>query len=446
MTQLQLDILDDLLKRTKKAGADSADAMLMSSKSSNFECRNGKVETSTRSENITLGLRAFVGHRSSIVSTAEFGDDVINSLIDRAVATAKMAPEDPYTGIMPTVAVADHDEVDLDLYDNSELTVDASFEMAKAAETAALEVAGVTKSGGCGSNSSNGVVAVATTNGFLKSYQFSSFGIGGSMVAGDGTEMETDFDFRQMHHLADLPDPAEIGRSAGLRAAKAVGGRPIKTCKVPVVYDPRVSGGLVDHFASAINGMAVVRGTSFLKEMMGKQVFASEIQIIDDQAMKRGPGSRPFDGEGMQSRRLELVENGTLQSWLLDGATARQLGLETTASARRSPSAPPGPGSSNLYMAAGSVSPEELIADIEYGFYATGMIGEGINPITGDYSRGANGFLIEKGELTKPVKGVTIAGNLKDMFGRLIPANDLEFIHATNAPTVRIDEMMVAGE
>lgn len=440
-----LNKLEDLLGRAAKAGADSADAILIQSDTTSLECRNDKIENSIRSEKTTVGLRAFVHDQSSIVSSAEFSDEKIGILVERAVETAKMAPADPYAGILPSDAIAGYYNIDLELFDDSEMSIENSFEMAKRAEAAALAVPGVTNSGGSGCNSSRVTVALATSNGFIKAYQSSSFEIGASVVAGDGAEMETDFDARQVRHLADLPDPAEIGKSAGSRAARAVGGRPMKTCRVPVVYDPRVANSLIGHFSNAINGAAVAQGTSFLKEMMGEQIFAPGIQIIDDQTMIRGLGSRPFDAEGRPSSKLELVKDGCLLNWLLDAASARQLGLETTASAQRSPTAPPNPGSCNLYLTRGTATREKLLSDIDYGFYVTGMIGEGINGVTGDYSRGANGFLIEKGKLTKPVKGVTIAGNLRDMFRNLTPANDLEFVHPMNAPSVRINGMTIAG-
>lgn len=258
--------------------------------------------------------------------------------------------------------------------------------------------------------------------------------------------MEMDWDMAQTHHLEDLRDAADIGRTAGERAAACLGGAPIQTCEAPVVFDPRVSNTLLGHFAGAINGSSVALGMSFLKDAMGKQVFADGIQVIDDPLRSRGLGSCPFDAEGAATRYLNLVEDGVLQSWLLDAASARQLGLATTGSARRSPAGNPSPSTSNLYMDAGVASPKDLIADIKHGIFVTGLIGQGVNGVTGDYSRGANGFLISDGKMTTPVKGITIAGNLRQMFLNMVAANDLEFLHATNAPTLRVDGMTIAGE
>ncbi len=257
--------------------------------------------------------------------------------------------------------------------------------------------------------------------------------------------MERDYEFSSRRHAADLESAAEIGRRAGEKAVRRLGPRKVKSQSVPIVYDPRVSGGLVGHFASAISGSAIARGTSFLKKEMGKPVFAKGISIVDDPHMKRGLRSKPFDGEGVMNRRFHLIEDGVLTTWLLDTATARQLGLETTGHASRGTGGPPSPSTTNLYMEAGCLSVKELIADIRQGLYVTEMIGMGINGVTGDYSRGASGFWIENGEIAYPVSEITVAGNLKDMFLNMTPADDLEFRYGTNAPTIRVEGMTVAG-
>jgi PmbA protein len=286
---------------------------------------------------------------------------------------------------------------------------------------------------------------MAATNGLAETYSVSGSSFSASVLAGEGTDMERDYDYATAVYMADLPSPAEIGKNAGERAVKRLGARKMKTTQVPVIYDPRASGGLVRHLTSAINGASIARGTSFLKESMGKAVFAPGIRIIDDPLRPRGLRSKPFDGEGLATRTKPLIEDGKLVTWVLDLASARQLGLASTGNASRGTGSPPSPGVTNTYLEAGKPTPEELMADIEEGFYVTELIGMGINGITGDYSRGASGFWIEKGEITFPVSEMTIAGNLKDMFKALVPANDLEFRFGTDAPTIRIDGMTVAG-
>jgi PmbA protein len=257
--------------------------------------------------------------------------------------------------------------------------------------------------------------------------------------------MERDYDWHTAVYGSDLEDPAAVGKRAGERAVRRLKPRKTATAKVPIVFDPRVSGSLVSHLMSAINGAAIARGTSFLKDRLGKKVFGDGIEVIDDPRRRRGLRSRPFDAEGAAAEALTLIEGGTLTTWLLDTATARQLGLKSNGRASRSVGAPPFPGSTNLYMAAGTASPAELMADITKGFYVTELIGMGVNGVTGDYSRGAAGFWIENGEIAYPVSEITVAGNLKEMLLHLTPANDLEFRYGTNVPTLRVDGMMLAG-
>jgi PmbA protein len=265
-------------------------------------------------------------------------------------------------------------------------------------------------------------------------------------IAGDSTAMERDYDFSSALHASDLDAAEEIGRNAGERAVARLNPRKVPTKRVPVVFDRRVAGGLVGHLASAVNGSAVARKTSFLRDKLGESLFGPGIRIVDDPLRRRGLRSRPFDGEGVAGRRLAIVEDGVLKTWLLDCATARELDLATTGHAQRGVSSSPSPGSSNLHLEGGPRSPEQLIADISEGFYVTELIGMGVNQVTGDYSRGATGFWIEGGERTYAVSEVTIAGNLIDMFRALTPANDLEFRFGTNAPTLRVEGLTVAGQ
>jgi PmbA protein len=288
-------------------------------------------------------------------------------------------------------------------------------------------------------------MVLVTSGGFTGAYLGSRHGMSMQAIAGEGTGMEQDYDFSSAIHGADLAAPDTIGRSAGERAVRRLNPKKVSTRKVPVVFDTRIAGTLVAHLASAINGSAITRKTSFLKNRMGERLFAPGIAIIDDPLRRRGLRSHPFDAEGVAAERRALIEDGTLKTWILDCATARELGLTTTGHAQRGVSSTPSPGASNLHLAPGTKTPAELIADIEDGFYVTDLIGMGANMVTGDYSRGASGFWIEHGELTYPVSEVTIAGHLNDIFRSLTPANDLVFRYGINAPTVRIEGLTVAG-
>jgi PmbA protein len=284
------------------------------------------------------------------------------------------------------------------------------------------------------------------SNGFAQTYERGRVGLSASVIAGEGTGMERDYDYTSAVYTEDLLNPKEIGRSAGEKAVKRLNPRKMPTAQVPVVYDPRAGGSIIGHLASAINGPSVARGTTFLKDTLNQRLFPDNIQIIDDPQRHRGLGSRPFDGEGIAAERINLIDKGVLTTWLLDLRAARQLGLQTNGRAARGISSPPSPTTTNLYLEAGQQTPAELIADIKSGFYITELIGMGVNTVTGDYSRGAGGFWIENGEIAFPVSEVTIAGNLKDMFASLSAANNLEFRYGTNVPTLRIEGMTIAGQ
>lgn len=444
MPSSPLDTVHALVDLARKKGADAAEAVLFESTSLSASCRLGKVEDIERSEGRDLGLRVFVGERQAVVSSTDFLPETLEALAERVVAMAKVAPPDPYCGLAEAGLIAESFP-ELDLDDGSDISADTLSERAKEAEDAALAIQGVTNSSGAGASFGRGSVYLATSAGFAGSYQGTTHSVSASVLAGEGTGMERDYDFSSARHLSDLEGAAEIGRRAGEKTVRRLGARKVKSQAVPIIYDPRVSNSLLGHFAGAISGSAVARGTSFLQNKMGAEVFAKGITIIDDPLRKRGMRSKPFDGEGVATTRQALVEDGRLNTWLLDISTARQLGLQTTGHASRGTGAPPSPGPTNLYMEAGTLSPEELIADIDEGLYVTEMIGMGVNGVTGDYSRGASGFWIEKGKLTFPVSEITVAGNLKDMFAHLTPASDLDFRYGANAPTLRIEGMTVAG-
>lgn len=445
MTESDLDILDALIAAATGAGADAADAILVRGVSGSASVRLGALEDIERSEGSDLGLRVLIGKRQAIVSSSDQKAEALTQLVERAVSMARVAPEDPYCGIAPEDEIAAADLPDLDLLDETELSPEKLQELATTAEDAARAVPGITNSEGGSASCSHGSMALAASNGFRGSYRSSSFSVSAVVLAGDETGMERDYEYTSAHHFTDLEDAAEIGERAGTRTVARLGARKVQSAAFPVVFDPRVSNSLLGHLAGAISGRSVARGTSFLKDRMGDAVFAKGINIIDDPRRRRGLRSKPFDGEGVATGELTIIEDGQLASWVMDMAAARQLGLHTTGHASRGTSAPPSPGTTNLYMAAGDISPEQLIGEIDSGFYITELIGMGVNGITGDYSRGATGFWIEQGEIAYPVNEVTIAGNLKDMFLNLAPASDLEFRYGVNAPTLRIDGMMVAG-
>jgi PmbA protein len=436
-------LAERLVAAARRAGADAADAIAERGMSLSVEVRDGTVEASERSEGDNMGLRAFVGRRQAVVSTNDLTGN-LDALAERAVAMARVAPEDKFGGLAEPGQLAKHIP-DLDLLDPELPSVAQLETMARAAEAAALAVKGVSKSGGASASGGIGGMVLVTSSGFMGSYLGSRHGVSMQAIAGEGIGMEQDYDFSSAIHAADLAAPDQIGRSAGERAVRRLNPRKVSTKRVPVVFDPRIAGSLVGHLASAINGSAIARKTSFLKDRLGERLFAPGIAIIDDPLRRRGLRSHPFDAEGVAGERRALVADGTLTTWILDCATARELGLKTTGHARRGVSSTPSPGASNLHLEPGTSTPTELIADIADGFYVTDLIGMGANMVTGDYSRGASGFWIENGERTYPVSEVTIAGHLNDIFRALTPANDLVFRYGTNAPTVRLEGLTVAG-
>jgi PmbA protein len=439
------DRADRLVKAARAAGADAADAVALRGMSLAIELRDGKIEESERSEGDDLGLRVLVGRRQAVVSTNDIADDGAAALAARAVAMARAAPEDKFAGLADANLLA-HDFPDLELIDPDLPTVSELEAQARAAEQAALSVKGVSKSGGASASAGIGGMVLVTSHGFRGAYLGSSHGMSMTAIAGEGTGMERDYDYSSVRHAADLESPEKIGLNAADRAVARLNPRKVTTRKVPVVFDPRTAGSLVSHLASAINGASVARKTSFLRDKMGAKLFAEGIRIVDDPLRKRGLRSHPFDGEGVAGKKLALVDGGILRTWLLDCATARELGLVTTGHAHRGASSVPSPGPSNLHLEPGRLSPDALISDIADGFYITDLIGSGANMVTGDYSRGASGFWIENGKRTFPVSEVTIAGHLLEMFRTLTPANDLEFRYGTNAPTVRVEGLTVAGQ
>jgi PmbA protein len=437
-------LAERLVGAARRAGADQADALAVHAVSLSVEVRDGAVEESHRSEGDDLGLRVIVGRKQAVVSTNDLKGHGFDALAERAVAMARATPEDPFSGLADDAQLARQLST-LDLIDPEMPGVDVLEARAREAEAAGIAVAGVTKSGGASASAGIGGLVLVTSSGFRGATIASRHGIAMTAIAGDGTGMERDYDYSSALHASDLENAQVIGRRAGERAVKRLNPRKVATRRVPIVFDSRISGSLVGHLANAANGASIARKTSFLRESLGEKIFASGIDIIDDPLRPRGLRSRPFDAEGVAGSRRRLVEDGVLKTWLLDCATARELDLETTGHAQRGVSSAPSPAPSNLHLAPGDRTPDELIGDIEDGFYITDMIGMGVNLVTGDYSRGASGFWIENGERAYAVSEVTIAGHLSEMFASLVPANDLVFRYGTNAPTLRVEGMTVAG-
>jgi PmbA protein len=430
-----------LVEAARRAGADAADAVAVRGRSAGVSVRLGKVEGTESSESEDVSLRVFVGQRVASVSATAASDPA--ALAERAVAMAKVSPEDPYQGLADPALLA-RNLRDLDLFDPTEVSADQLKEAALAAEAAALAVEGVTNSSGSGASAGLGGLVLATSHGFLGQYVASRFSRSTSVIAGKGTGMERDYEFSSHQHFADLDSPDDIGRKAGERAVRRLGPRKAATGPVDVVFDPRVARGIAGHLAGAINGAAVARKTSFLRDMMGKQVASRAITVTDEPLRRRGQASRPFDGEGVEGERLFMVEKGVLNHWFLSTSAARELGLVTNGRGSRSGSSV-SPSSTNLAIEPGDRTPEELIASLKRGFYVTEVFGQGVDMVTGEYSRGASGFWIENGALAYPVAEVTIASNLKTMFLNMVAANDLDRNFGTAAPTLLIEGMTLAG-
>lgn len=438
------ELLADLVARARRAGASAADAVIVDGVSLSVSQRLGEREDLERAEERDVGLRVFDGKRQACVSTTDTSPAALNELVTRAVAMARAAPEDPWCGLADAGQLAT-EIADLDLADDAEPDGEALYALTDEAERAALAVDGVTNSNGAGASWSRQDWTLVTSDGFSGTRTSTSRSVQASMVAGAGTAMETDYAYTSARFGEDLEPAAKIGAEAGERAVARLKPRKVESGPMPVIFEPRVANSMLRHLSQAISGPAIARKTSFLRGQMDKPVFGPGITIVDDPHRRRGLGSRPFDGEGVATRPINLVDGGVLQSWILSSDSARQLGLASTGHARRGTGGPPGPAPSNLYLEAGGVTPAELMADIKRGVWITDLIGFGINMVTGDYSRGAAGFLIENGERAGPVSEFTIAGNLKDMFQAIAPANDLVFRFGADAPTLRIDGMTAAG-
>lgn len=436
----------DLIAAARTAGADAADALYHGDRSTDVQVRLGALENVDQSEGEEIGLRVFIGRRSASVSASDLQPESLRTLAERAVAMAREAPEDAFAGLAPQDRLLRGPAPDLDLDDRCEPAPAALKARALAAEEVARGVAGVTNSEGASASAGRSQVALATSHGFAGAYTASGHSIGASMLAERDGQKQRDGAWHWVRHLDQLDGPEQTGRLAGDRAVARLGARKLPSGTMPVVFDPRVGGSLIGHLLGAISGPSVARRTSFLLERLGEHVFAPGVTIVDDPHRVRSLRSRPFDGEGLPTGASRLIDAGVLTGWLMDSASARQLGLEPTGHAARGSGGSPGVSASNVHVEPGSVSAASLVGGIKHGFYVTELIGQGVNSVTGDYSRGAGGFVIEDGALGHPVAEVTIAGNLKDMFLNMSPADDLEFRYAVNTPTLLIEGMTVAGD
>lgn len=433
---------EKLIEAAKKSGADAADVVVVRGKSKSVSVRLGKVENTQSSESDDFSLRVFVGNKVASVSAGQSGDDY--QLAERAVAMAKVSPEDPYVCLANKEDLVD-EVIDLDLFDATEVSSKDMTDAALAMEESAMAVDGVANSLGAGTSSGMGGLVLATSDGFSGSYAVSGFGRSVSVLAGEGTAMERDYEFDSRVFYSDLDAPEAIGVAAAERAVKRLNPRQVPTASdVTIVFDPRVSRGIFGHLIGAINGASVARKTSFLRDQMGEQILPDAVNIIDDPKIARKSASRPFDGEGVDANTMTMVENGVLQNWYLSTSLGKQLGLKTNGRGSRAGNNV-GASSTNVLVSPGDMSAKDLIGSVKSGLYVTEVIGQGVNMVTGEYSRGASGYWIENGVLTFPVSEITIASNLKDMFKRIVLANDIDPKYSIAAPTIAVEGMTLAG-
>jgi PmbA protein len=439
------EILHDVVDAALKAGADAAEAVGAERRALSVTVRMGALEEVEREESRDLGLRVFVGRRQAVVSGSDLSPSARARLVERAVAMARLAPEDPYCGFAPDDRLAKGPLPDLDLHDPTEPTAEALEADAREAEDAARAIQGVFNSDGGSASFSQGAWRMITSAGFEGVHQASSFSRSASAIAGEGSGMERGGEGRSTRHRADLPGAAGIGAEAGLRAVARLGARKIKSRTAPVIFENRLAGALMGPLIGAISGPAVARGVSFLKDKRGAPLFDSSVCILDEPHRLRGLGSAPFDDEGVATTPRAIIDKGVLTTWLLNSASARQLGLETTGHAARGLAGPPGVSTHNLTLTPGSRTRAQLMADVGEGLLVTSMFGPSLNANTGDWSVGVSGVWFVGGEAAYPVTEITVAGNLIDVYARLVPANDLEIRGSNNAPSILIDGMAIAG-
>jgi len=446
MTAPLSDLTARLLDAAKKAGAEAADALAVSGASLTIDVRQGKLEQAERAEGTEIGLRVLMGGRQACVSASDISDRTIAALAERAVAMAREAPEDPTAGLAdPSQIARDWNLASLDLADAAPEPDAAALEAdCRALEAAALARPGITQVEASAGYSAR-AMHLAASNGFSGGYARTSRSLSAVAFTGTGTQMERDWSGESRTYQSDLPPAEGIGALAADRALSRAGAVKPVTGTYPVLFDERVASSLIGHLLSAINGTSIARGSSWLRDALGQQVLPTGLSVIEDPHRPRISSSRPFDGEGLPTQRRAIVEDGILTGWVLDLATARKLGMQSTANAARGTSHPPSPTTSNIDLTQSTRTREDLIRDMGTGLLVTSMIGSTINPTTGDYSRGAAGFWVQNGQISHPVNECTIAGNLRDMLLRLIPANDARAHLSTRVPSCLIDGLTLAG-
>jgi PmbA protein len=446
MPLMDQNLLQDVVAKARAAGADAAEAVFAERQSLSVTVRLGELEEVEREESRDLGLRVFVGKRQATVSGSDVSAEGRAKLIERVVAMAKLAPEEPYAGLAPVERLARGPMPDLDLFDDSEPDAEALEAMALTAEDACRAIPGVSNSDSSSASWSTGAWRLVTSTGFYGEHRASSFGLGTGAIAGEGASMERSGEGRQTRWRSDLPDAAEIGAVAGRRAVARLGARKIASTKAPVIFENRIAASTLGPLIGAIAGPSVARGVSFLKSKLGEQVFSKAVTLTDDPHRMRGLGSSPFDDEGVANKTTNLIDAGVLTTWLLNSATARQLGLETTGHASRGLAGPPGVSTSNLTLQPGELDQAGLMREAGAGLLVTNLFGPSLNANTGDWSVGCSGFWFEDGEIAYPVSEITVAGNLLDVYGRVVPGSDLEFRGSANSPSLLIDALAIAGK
>ncbi|MBC6981040.1 TldD/PmbA family protein [Caulobacter sp. 17J80-11] len=445
MSEEHSALLHEVIAAARKAGADAAEAVVSERQALSVTTRLGELEEVEREESRDLGLRVFMGRRQATVSASDLSPATRSRLVERAVAMAKLAPEDPYAGLAPEELLARGPHPDLDLYDPTELSPEQMEAQALAAEAAARAVQGVSNSDGASSSWSTGAWRLVTSTGFEGAHRGSAFSLSASVIASDENGMERAGEGRTARNLGDLPSAEAIGRDAGERAVKRLGARKIASCTAPVIIENRIAAGMLSALVGAISGPAVARGTSFLKDKLGQRVFAPGFQVVDDPFRPRGLSSAPFDDEGVRVEKRSIIEDGVLTTWLLNCSAAAQLGMTSTGHATRGLAGPPGVSTHNLHVTPGKLDLSGLMRDAGSGLLVTAMFGPSLNANTGDWSAGVSGYWFEGGEPAYPVTEITIAGNLVDVYGRLIPGSDLEFRGSTNSPSLMADAIAIAG-
>ncbi|WP_179378134.1 TldD/PmbA family protein [Jannaschia marina] len=447
MTELA-NLTDALLKAAKAAGAEAADALAVDGTSVSIDVLKGKLEHAERSEGVELGLRVLIGARQACVSASDTKPETFAMMAERAVAMAREAPEDPYCGLAdPDQLARDWDVAALDLVDDGPPVAPSELqEMAQRAEAAALDVAGVSQVSGAGAGYGDRRIHLAATNGFSGGYRRTGLSLSCVAITGSGTAMERDYYGDSRIHRADLDSPETVGRIAGERTVARAGARKPPTGAFPVIYDERVAGQLIGHLLGAVNGSAVARGATYLRDAMGEAVLPSHLSLVENPTLPRISGSRPFDGEGLPVTPRDIVRDGVLTSWTLDLATARKIGLQSTGNGARGLSSPPSPSVTNVRLTQGTASRDDLLAEMGTGLLITSMIGSSINATTGDYSRGASGFWVENGEIARPVNECTVAGNLREMLLSIRPANDARLHVGRQVPSLLVEGLTIAGD